>query len=69
MALTTKRPIKENPENQTKLSDFQTDTSKVVRMNVNLTEQQRLKLKRYALDNDKTMTEVIINFIDRLDER
>lgn len=56
------------PNNQIKLSDFK-DTSELVRINLNITKEQRNKLKYYAMQKDKTMTEIITNFIDTLDER
>lgn len=54
--------------NQIKLSDLK-DTSELVRINLNITKEQRNKLKSYAMQKDKTMTEIITNFIDTLDER
>ena len=69
MALTAKRPSTiAEPTNQVKLSDLK-DTSEVVRINLNITKEQRNKLKSYAIQQDKTMTEIITNFIDTLDER
>lgn len=56
------------PSNQIKLSDLK-DTSELVRINLNITKEQRNKLKSYAIHKDKTMTEIITNFIDTLDER
>lgn len=56
------------PNNQIKLSDLK-DTSELVRINLNITKEQRNKLKSYAMQKDKTMTEIISNFIDTLDER
>ena len=56
------------PNNQIKLSDLK-DTSELVRINLNITKEQRNKLKSYAMQKDKTMTEIITNFIDTLDER
>ena len=56
------------PTNQVKLSDLQ-DNSELVRINLNITKEQRNKLKSYALKKDKTMTEIIVNFINTLDER
>ena len=56
------------PNNQIKLSDLK-DTSELVRINLNITKEQRNKLKSYALKKDKTMTEIIVNFINTLDER
>ena len=64
-----KRPsTKTEPNNQIKLSDLK-DTSELVRINLNITKEQRNKLKSYAMQKDKTMTEIITNFIDTLDER
>jgi hypothetical protein len=54
--------------NQVKLSDLK-DTSELVRINLNITKEQRNKLKSYAMQKDKTMTEVITSFIETLDER
>ena len=56
------------PVNQVKLSDLK-DNSELVRINLNITKEQRNKLKSYALKKDKTMTEIITNFINTLDER
>lgn len=56
------------PSNQIKLSNLK-DTSELVRINLNITKEQRNKLKSYAIHKDKTMTEIITNFIDTLDER
>ena len=56
------------PNNQIKLSDLK-DKSELVRINLNITKEQRNKLKSYAMQKDKTMTEIITNFIDTLDER
>lgn len=56
------------PINQIKLSELK-DTSELVRINLNITKEQRNKLKSYAIQKDKTMTEIITNFIDTLDER
>ncbi|BFN03249.1 hypothetical protein MOXK23_23650 (plasmid) [Moraxella sp. K23] len=56
------------PNNQVKLSDLK-DTSELVRINLNITKEQRNKLKSYAMQKDKTMTEVITSFIETLDER
>lgn len=64
-----KRPSKiTEPTNQVKLSDLK-DTSELVRINLNITKKQRNKLKSYAMQKDTTMTEIITNFIDTLDER
>ena len=70
MALTAKRPstTADKPSNQIKLSDLK-DTSELVRINLNITKEQRNKLKSYAMQKDKTMTEIIVNFINTLDER
>ena len=69
MALTAKRPsTTAEPTNQVKLSDL-ADNSELVRINLNITKEQRNKLKSYALKKDKTMTEIIVNFINTLDER
>lgn len=69
MALTAKRPsTTAELVNQVKLSDL-ADTSELVRINLNITKEQRNKLKSYALKKDKTMTEIIVNFINTLDER
>lgn len=56
------------PTNQVKLSDLK-DTSELVRINLNITKEQRNKLKSYAMQKDKTMTEVITSFIETLNER
>lgn len=69
MALTSKRPSQEKPENQTKLSDLQVEQAPQARVNFMLTEERYLKLKLYATHNRKSMTEVISTLIDSLDER
>lgn len=65
-----KRPstTTDKPNNQIQLADL-ADTSELVRINLNITKEQRNKLKSYALKKDKTMTEIIVNFINMLDER
>ena len=69
MKLSVNRPSTTvEPINQIKLSDLK-DTSELVRINLNITREQRNKLKSYALKKDKTMTEIIVNFINTLDER
>lgn len=69
MKLSVNRPsTTAEPTNQVKLSDLK-DTSELVRINLNITKEQRNKLKSYAIEKDKTMTEIITNFIDTLDER
>lgn len=69
MALSSKRPSKENPETQTKLTDLQSGEPSMARVNFNLTEERYLKLKLYATHNRKSMTEVISNLIDTLEQR
>jgi hypothetical protein len=69
MKLSVNRPSTTvEPINQIKLSDLK-DTSELVRINLNITREQRNKLKSYAMQQDKTMTEIIVNFINTLDER
>lgn len=69
MKLSVNRPsTTTEPTNQVKLSDLK-DNSELVRINLNITKEQRNKLKSYAIKKDKTMTEIISNFIDTLDER
>lgn len=69
MKLSVNRPSTTvEPINQIKLSDLK-DTSELVRINLNITKEQRNKLKSYAMQQDKTMTEIIVNFINTLDER
>ena len=62
MALTAKRPstTADKPSNQIKLSDLK-DTSELVRINLNITKEQRNKLKSYAMQKDKTMTDLKIH--------
>lgn len=69
MALSSKRPSKENPENHTKLTDLQAGEPAIARVNFNLTEERYLKLKLYATHNRKSMTEVISGLIDTLEQR
>ena len=69
MKLSVNRPSTTvEPINQIKLSDLK-DTSELVRINLNITREQRNKLKSYAMQQDKTMTEIIVNFSNTLDER
>ena len=69
MKLSVNRPSTTvEPINQIKLSDLK-DTSELVRINLNITKEQRNKLKSYAMQQDKTMTEIIVNFINTLNER
>lgn len=69
MKFSIAKPSETNiPNNQVKLSDLK-DNSELVRINLNITKEQRNKLKAYAIQNDKTMTEIIVNFINTLDER
>ena len=69
MKLSVNRPSTTvEPINQIKLSDLK-DTSELVRINLNISREQRNKLKSYAMQQDKTMTEIIVNFINTLDER
>lgn len=69
MALSSKRPSKEKPETQTKLTDLKSDEPAMARVNFNLTEERYLKLKLYATHNRKSMTEVISSLIDTLEQR
>jgi hypothetical protein len=69
MALTSKRPTQINPDNQTKLEDVTGEQVAQSRVNFMLTEERYMKLKLYAAHNRKSMTEVISNLIDSLDER
>lgn len=69
MKLSVNRPsTTAEPTNLVKLSDLK-DTSELVRINLNISKEQRNKLKSYAIKKDKTMTEIITNYIDTLDER
>ena len=69
MALSSKRPSKEKPETQTKLTDLQSGEPAMARVNFNLTEERYLKLKLYATHNRKSMTEVVSSLIDTLQQR
>lgn len=69
MALTSKRPTQTNPDNQTKLEDVTGEQVAQSRVNFMLTEERYMKLKLYAAHNRKSMTEVVSNLIDSLDER
>ncbi|WP_313422417.1 hypothetical protein [Moraxella sp. CTOTU49803] len=69
MALTSKRPTQINPDNQTKLEDVTGEQVAQSRVNFMLTEERYMKLKLYAAHNRKSMTEVVSNLIDSLDER
>lgn len=69
MALTSKRPTQINPDNQTKLEDVTDEQVAQSRVNFMLTEERYMKLKLYAAHNRKSMTEVVSNLIDSLDER
>lgn len=66
--LTLNRPSQAKPETQVKLADIQNDND-TARLNFKLQKQSVIKLKRYALENDKSMTEVITSLIDTLDQR
>lgn len=66
--LTLTRPSQTNPDTNVKLSDIKNDND-TARLNFRLPKQSVIKLKRYALENDKSMTDVIISLIDTLDQR
>lgn len=63
MSLTTGRPSKKSTD-KLELSDVTIIQKKIARVNFNLDEAKYLKLKQYALDNRKTVTQLLTEMID-----
>ena len=63
MSLTAGRPSKKS-NNESNLSDFTDKPKKTVRVNFNLEEEVYIALKRNALDNRKTVTQLLTEMID-----
>lgn len=57
------RPSKD-AKNRLDLSDVIDKPQKTVRVNFNLDEEKYILLKRYALDNRKTITQLLTEMID-----
>ncbi len=71
MSLKTGRPSKQANKKEAELSDF-TEDSQIEKSRVNfmLETEKYINLKQYALDNRKTVTDVLIEMIDeRLAQR
>ena len=57
------RPSKD-AKNMLDLSDVTNAPKKTVRVNFNLDEEKYIELRRYALDNRKTLTQLLTDLID-----
>ena len=57
------RPSKD-AKNTLDLSDVTNAPKKTVRVNFNLDEEKYIELRRYALDNRKTLTQLLTDLID-----
>ena len=57
------RPSKENI-NELKLSDVIDPSKKTTRVNFNSDEDKYIEFKKYALDNRKTVTELLTEMIE-----
>ncbi|MFK3991447.1 plasmid partition protein ParG [Psychrobacter sp. NPDC064578] len=57
------RPSKENI-NELKLSDVIDPSKKTTRVNFNIDEDKYIEFKKYALDNRKTVTELLTEMIE-----
>ena len=64
MSLSAGRPSKK-ANNELALSDVTDSPKKTVRVNFNLDEDKHVALKRYALDNRKTVTELLTEMIEQ----
>ncbi len=71
MNLKTGRPSKQTNKKELELSDFKDDSQiQKSRVNFLLETEKYIKLKQYALDNRKTVTDVLTEMIDeRLAQR
>ena len=63
MSLLAGRPSKK-AKDELALSDVTDSPKKMVRVNFNLDEDKHIALKRYALDNRKTVTELLTEMIE-----
>lgn len=69
MSLAAGRPSKKIKD-ELSLSDVTDNPQKKVRVNFNLDEDKYIALKKYALDNRKTVTQLLTEMVqERLDER
>ncbi len=57
------RPSKKNKK-ELKLSDVSKTTTDKVRVNFNLERDKYITLKKYAIDNHKTVTQLLTEMID-----
>lgn len=57
------RPSRDT-KNTLNLSDVTDAPKKTVRVNFNLDEERYIELKKYALDNRKTVTQLLTEMID-----
>lgn len=64
MSLSAGRPSKKSKD-ELALSDVTDSPKKTVRVNFNLDEDKHVALKRYALDNRKTVTELLTEMIEQ----
>lgn len=62
MSLTAGRPSKK-VDNELNLSDVTDSPKKNVRVNFNLDEDTHIALKKYAIENRKTITELLTEMI------
>lgn len=63
MSLAAGRPSKK-VKDELDLSDVSDNPKKTVRVNFNLDEEMYIKLKKYALDSRKTVTQILTEMID-----
>ncbi len=63
MSLAAGRPSKK-VKDELALSDVTDSPQKKVRVNFNIDEDKYIALKKYALDNRKTVTELLTEMID-----
>ena len=69
MSLSAGRPSKKIKD-ELSLSDVTDNPQKKVRVNFNLDEDKYIALKKYVLDNRKTVTQLLTEMVqERLDER
>ena len=69
MSLTAGRPSKK-AKDELSLSDVTDSPQKTARVNFNIDEDKYIAFKKYALDNRKTVTELLTEMIEeRLVER
>ena len=63
MSLVAGRPSKK-AKDELDLSDVSDSPKKTVRVNFNLDEEMYIRLKKYALDSRKTVTQLLTEMID-----